>query len=74
MKFENILPIKGPSVDEVKKYINKYNNELIVIKCGGSVLLDSNLFNIFIKDIAVLRKIGLITIYPGISTSFHQKI
>lgn len=62
MKFENILPIKGPSVDEVKKYINKYNNELIVIKCGGSVLLDSNLFNIFIKDIAVLRKIGLIPI------------
>ncbi len=62
MKFENILPINGPSVDEVKKYINKYNNELIVIKCGGSVLLDSNLFNIFIKDIAVLRKIGLIPI------------
>ena len=46
MKFENILPINGPSVDEVKKYINKYNNELIVIKCGGSVLLDPNLFNI----------------------------
>ena len=62
MKFENILPINGPSVDEVKKYINKYKNELIVIKCGGSVLLDPNLFNIFIKDIAVLRKIGLIPI------------
>ena len=62
MKFENILPINGPSVDEVKKYINKYNNELIVIKCGGSVLLDSNLFNIFIKDIAVLRKIGVIPV------------
>ena len=62
MKFENILPINGPSVDEVKKYINKYKNELIVIKCGGSVLLDQNLFNIFIKDITVLRKIGLIPI------------
>ncbi len=62
MKFENILPINGPSVDEVKKYINKYKNELIVIKCGGSVLLDPNLFNIFIKDIAVLRKIGVIPI------------
>ena len=59
MELKNILPINGPSVEEVKKYIDKYNNELIVIKCGGSVLLDSNLFDIFIKDVAVLKKIGL---------------
>ena len=59
MKFENILPINGPSVEEVKKYIDKYKNEFIVIKCGGSVLLDPNLFNVFIKDIDVLKKIGL---------------
>ena len=54
-----ILPEDGPSVEEVKKYLNKYNNEFIVIKCGGSVLIDPNLFNIFIHDIAVLKKIGL---------------
>ncbi len=54
-----ILPEDGPSVQEVNKYLNKYNDELIVIKCGGSVLIDPNLFNIFIKDIAVLKKIGL---------------
>jgi len=54
-----ILPKDGPSVEEVKKYLNKYNNEFIVIKCGGSVLIDPNLFNIFIHDIAVLKKIGL---------------
>ena len=59
MELKNILPINGPSVEEVKKYIDKYNDELIVIKCGGSVLLDPNLFNIFIKDVAVLKKIGL---------------
>ena len=58
-ELKNILPINGPSVEEVKKYIDKYNDELIVIKCGGSVLLDPNLFDIFIKDVAVLKKIGL---------------
>jgi len=59
MELKNVLPINGPSVEEAKKYIDKYNDELIVIKCGGSVLLDPNLFDIFIKDIAILKKIGL---------------
>ena len=59
MELKNILPINGPSVEEVKKYVDKYNDELIVIKCGGSVLLDPSLFDIFIKDVAVLKKIGL---------------
>ena len=54
-----ILPKNGPLVEEVKKYLEKYNNELIVIKCGGSILIDPNLFNIFIKDIVVLKKLGL---------------
>jgi len=59
MELKNILPINGPSVEEVKKYIDKYNDESIVIKCGGSILLDPNLFSIFIKDVAILKKIGL---------------
>ncbi|REK43433.1 MAG: acetylglutamate kinase, partial [Proteobacteria bacterium] len=29
-----------------------------VIKCGGSVLIDQNLFDIFIKDISTLNKLG----------------
>ena len=58
-ELKNILPTNGPSVEEVKKYIDKYNDELIVIKCGGSVHLDPNLFDIFTKDIAILKKIGL---------------
>ena len=55
----NILPKDGPSLEEIKKYLDKYNNEFIVIKCGGSVLIDPNLFNIFIQDVAVLKKLGL---------------
>ena len=60
--LKKILPQDGPSIDEVKKYLEKYNDEYIVIKCGGSVLLDQNLFKIFINDISVLNKLGLIPI------------
>jgi acetylglutamate kinase len=54
----NILPKNGPTVEEVKKYLEKYNDEFIVIKCGGSVLVDPKLFEIFIKDVVVLNKLG----------------
>jgi len=57
-ELKKILPVDGPSIDEVKKYLDKYSNEYIVIKCGGSVLIDSNLFNIFCKNIVTLNKIG----------------
>ena len=59
MDLEKILPTNGPSIKEVKKYINKYSGEIIVIKCGGSVLLDKNLFKQFIEDISVIYKLGL---------------
>ena len=59
VNLNSILPSNGPSIDEVKKYIGKYSNEKIVIKCGGSVLIDPNLFNIFISDIAIIKKLGL---------------
>ena len=59
MNLENIIPKDGPSIEEVKKYIKKYSNELIVIKCGGSVLLDAVLFNQFIEDISAINHLGL---------------
>ena len=61
-ELKKILPTDGPSIDEVKRYLEKYNDEYIVIKCGGSVLVDNELFNIFIKDISVLNKLGFIPI------------
>ena len=61
-ELEKILPTDGPSFNEVKKYLKKYKNEYIVIKCGGSVLVNQKLFDIFINDISVLNKIGFITI------------
>ena len=61
-ELNKILPSDGPSVDEVKKYLEKYNDEYIVIKCGGSVLVNNELFDIFIKDISILNKLGFIPI------------
>ena len=61
-EIKKILPSKGPSFEEVKKYLDKYNEEYIVIKCGGSVLVDQNLFNNFINDISILNKLGFIPI------------
>jgi acetylglutamate kinase len=54
----NILPNDGPTAEEVKKYLDKYSDEFIIIKCGGSVLIDPNLFKNFIQDVAVLKKLG----------------
>jgi len=67
MELKKILPKDGPTIQEVKKYIDKYSNEIIVVKCGGSVLLDRKLFNNFIEDISVINKLGLsvIVIHGG---------
>ena len=67
MNLENIIPKDGPSIEEVKKYIEKYKNDLIVIKYGGNVFIDRNIFNNFIGDISILNKLGLsiIVIHGG---------
>ena len=59
MDLEKILPKDGPPLNEVIKYIEKYKNDLIVIKYGGNVFIDRNIFNNFITDISVLNKLGL---------------
>ena len=59
MNLKKILPKNGPPINEVSKYIEKYKNDLIVIKYGGNVFIDRNIFNNFISDISVLNKLGL---------------
>ena len=59
MEIEKIVPKDGPTIDEFKKYINKYKDQLIVIKYGGNVFIDRNIFNNFISDISILNKLGL---------------
>ena len=57
--IKNIWPKDAPNLNNVSKYIEKYKNELIVIKYGGNVLIDRNIFNNFIDDIFILNQLGL---------------
>ena len=59
MDLDKILPEKGPPINEVSKYIEKYKNDLIVIKYGGNVFIDREIFNNFITDISILNKLGI---------------
>ena len=58
-EIKKLWPKNAPNFNNVPKYINKYKKELIVIKYGGNVLIDRNIFNNFIEDISVLNKLGL---------------
>ena len=53
------LSMDATSFEEVEKYVKKYSNEKIVIKCGGRVLLDPDLLNSLIEDVVILKKLGL---------------
>ena len=59
MDLQKILPEAGPPADQVSKYIEKYKNDLIVIKYGGNVFIDREIFNSFIEDIIILSKLGI---------------
>ena len=59
MNLKQILPHNGPPIEEVSKYIEKYKDEIIVIKYGGNVFIDRNIFDNFITDISILSKLGL---------------
>mgnify|MGYP003335277004 CR=1 FL=1 len=49
-------------VFKIVENIEKYKNDLIVIKYGGNVLIDRNVFNNFITDLSVLNRLGLATV------------
>ena len=58
-EIKKFWPDKAPDINIVQKYVKKYENEKIVIKYGGNVLIDRNVFNNFISDINVLNRLGL---------------
>ena len=57
--IKKFWPKDAPDATNVPKYIKKYKKNLIVIKYGGNVLIDRNIFNNFIQDISILNKLGL---------------
>ena len=58
-EIKKIWPPDAPDIDNIPKYTKKYKDELIVVKYGGNVLIDREIFNNFIKDISLLNKLGL---------------
>ena len=58
-EIKKFWPKDAPDLTNVPKYVKKYKKDLIVIKYGGNVLIDRNIFNNFIQDISILNKLGL---------------
>ena len=58
-EIKKIWPSSAPNIKNINKYVEKYKGETIVIKYGGNVLIDRNIFNNFIEDIGILNKLGL---------------
>ena len=54
-EIKKIWTSSAPNIKNINKYVEKYEGETIVIKCGGSVLVDKNIFNDFIEDINILN-------------------
>ena len=47
---------------QLKKFpsiLEKYKNDIIVIKYGGNVFIDRDIFNNFITDINILNRLGI---------------
>ncbi len=53
------LLIKAQTLIEALPYIQKFNNKKVVVKYGGSAMLDENLQLNVIKDVALLKLVGM---------------
>ena len=58
-EIKKIWPSSAPDIENINKYVEKYKGETIVIKYGGNVLIDRDIFNNFIEDINILNRLGL---------------
>ena len=58
-EIRKFWPKNAPNLENVPKYVKKYKKDLIVIKYGGNVLIERQIFNNFIEDINILNKLGL---------------
>ena len=58
-EIKKLWPNNAPSISNIQKYVEKYKEDTIVIKYGGNVLIDREVFNNFILDIQILNRLGL---------------
>lgn len=58
-EIKKLWPKNAPPISNIQKYVEKYKEDTIVIKYGGNVLIDREVFNNFILDIQILNRLGL---------------
>ena len=58
-EIKKLWPNSAPPISNIQKYVDKYKDDTIVIKYGGNVLIDREVFNNFILDIQILKRLGL---------------
>ena len=55
----NVLLEKAEVLIEALPYIQRFNGKIIVVKYGGSAMLDESLKRQVIQDVALLKLVGL---------------
>ena len=55
----NKIMIKAETLIEALPYIRRFNNKKVVVKYGGSAMLDPELQMNVIKDVALLKLVGM---------------
>ncbi len=58
-EYMNDILIKAETLIEALPYIRDFNNKKVVVKYGGSAMLDENLQQSVIKDVALLKLVGM---------------
>ena len=43
-EIKKVWPKSAPPINNINKYVKKYKNEIIVIKYGGNVLIEREVF------------------------------
>lgn len=59
MEHMDQLLFKAQTLIEALPYIQRFNNKKVVVKYGGSAMLDENLQLNVIKDVALLKLVGM---------------
>ena len=58
-KYMDQITVKAETLIEALPYIRDFNNKIVVVKYGGSAMLDKKLEESVIKDVALLKLVGM---------------
>ena len=55
----NEMFLKAEVLVEALPYIRDFNDKIVVVKYGGSAMIDKNLEESMMKDVALLKLVGM---------------